>query len=90
MKDIQIARQIYLKSLDTMKRTLDLVAFKFDCRTKEYKYFRSQIMDFTYGNLNKIFKYLEDSKIIKKCSCGTNLRKGYKNCDCGGSGYCNI
>jgi len=86
----QIARIIFLKSLDTMKKTLNLIEFGMDMRTNKYKYAKSQIMDFTYDNLTKLFKQLVDLKIIKKCKCGTNLRKGYRKCECGGSGFVNI
>lgn len=86
---MQIAREIYSKALNTMKKTLDLIEFKFDKRTKEFKYFKSQLMDNTYENLIKLFKTLADAKIITKCPCGTNVRRGFKNCDCGGSGYTN-
>ena len=72
-----------------MKKILDLASFKFDKRTSEFKYFKSQIMDATYNGLKKLFAKLEQEKIIKKCSCGANVRKGYKKCECGGSGYCN-
>lgn len=87
MKKIQLASEIYSKSLDTMKKTLDLIEFKFDCRTKEFRFFKSQIMENTYSNLTKLFKYLEDLKIIQKCPKGHNLRQGWKNCPCKGSGY---
>jgi hypothetical protein len=87
--NIQLAKLIYLKAMSTMKKTLDLVAYGTDKRTSHYKFAKSQIMDYTYENLRKLFKTLEDNKIIKKCSCETNLRKGYKQCLCGGSGYIN-
>ena len=90
MKELQIAREIYLKAMETMKKTLDLIEFKFDCRTKEFKYFKSEIMENTYNNLRKLFKYLEDAKIIEKCPKSHNLRQGYKPCSCGGSGYINF
>ena len=86
----QIAREIYLKTIYVMKKTLDLIEFKFDKRTKEFKYFKSQLMDNTYEGLQKLFKTLSDAKFIQKCSCGTNIRKGFRNCDCGGSGYINF
>ncbi len=75
--------------MSTMKKTLDLVAYRIDKRTSHYKFAKSQIMNYTYENLRKLFKTLEDSKIIKKCDCGTTLRKGYKQCICGGSGFIN-
>lgn len=86
---IQIARSIYLEQLTVMKKLLDLMAFKMDKRTKDFEYTKSQIMDYTYEGLNKLFKKLEEEKIIEKCSCGTNLRKGYRKCNCGGSGWIN-
>lgn len=61
-----------------------------DRRTKDFLYAKSQIMDYFYDNLKKIFKELEDNKIIKKCDCCHSLRKGWTNCDCGGSGYIEI
>jgi len=89
MQKIQIARAIFLGQLAIMKKILDLISFKFDQRTSDYKYMKKQVMDYTYEGLKKLFKQLETEKIIKKCSCGTSLRKGYKNCKCGGSGYIN-
>jgi len=85
----QIAKAIYHKELAIMKKILDLMAFKFDQRTNEYKYMKKQVMDYTYEGLKKLFSQLETDKLIKKCSCGTNVRKGYKPCTCGGSGYIN-
>lgn len=89
MKDLQIPAEIYLKSLDTMKKILDLGEALFDMRTKQFKFFKSQVMDNTYENLRKLFKYLADNKIIQKCPKQHNLRQGYKPCQCKGSGYIN-
>ena len=90
LKNIQIAKLIFLKTIDSMKKTLDLAEALFDMRTKQFKFFKTQLMDIVYNNLNKLFKHLEEEKIIKKCPCGANLRKGYKSClKCNGSGYCN-
>lgn len=86
---MQIAKEIFLKSLDTMKKILDLASFGFDCRTKQFKYFRSQVMEATYTNLKKLFKRLEENKLIKKCPNNCSLRKGYSKCLCSGSGYIN-
>jgi len=89
MERIQIAKEIYLMNLSIMKKILDLISFKYDNRTSEFKYMKKQIMDYFYNTLNNKFKSLEDSKILKKCECGTNVRKGYKNCSCGGAGFIN-
>lgn len=87
---IQIARIIYLDTLDTMKRVLDLLGFKLDKRTKDFSYAKSQVMDYFYNNLKKLFRKLEQEQIIKKSDCGHKLRKGYRSCPCGGSGYINV
>ena len=73
--NLQIAREIYLKQLDTMKKVLDLIAFKMDKRTNDFKYARSQVMNYTYENLKKLFKHLIDEKIIEKCECGMSHPK---------------
>ncbi len=88
---IQLARNVFLEQLTVMKQILNLAEFKFDNSTKEYKYFKSQIMDSFFRGLKKIFCTLEENKIIEKCPCRAKIRQGYKNCkDCGGSGYRNI
>ena len=89
MKKFELAREVYLKELEIMKETLDLLGFKMDKRTKDFVYVKSQIMNFTYENLKKLFKHMADEKLIKKCPCGTNIRRGYKRCICGGSGWIN-
>ena len=89
MQNIQIAREVFLNNLDTMKKILDLIAFKTDEKSKEYCYYKKEIMNHTYKNLKKIFKTLSENKVIKKCSNKCNLRQGYSKCECGGSGYCN-
>lgn len=87
---IQIAKIMFLNSLSTMKAILDLIAFKVDKKSLDYKYYRKEIMNFTYGNLKKLFRTLSDEKIIVRCECKAKLRQGYSNCEfCGGSGYRN-
>ena len=78
---IQIAREIFLKTLETMKETLSLLEFKLDKNSKDYKYAKKKIMDYTYGNLLKLYKILEVAKVIEKCECKSKLRQGYnKSC----------
>lgn len=87
---IQIAKIVFLANLTIMKKVLDLGEFKLGKKTEDFKYYKKEIMDYFYKGLKKLFKQLFDSKIIKKCSCKANLRKGYSNCEsCGGSGFCN-
>jgi len=90
MNKLQIAREIFLSNLSIMKSTLSLLEFKLGKNSEDYLYAKQQIMDYTYRNLLKLFKQLEEHKIIERCSCGANLKKGYKVCPlCGGSGFCN-
>jgi len=87
---IQLARVIFLTTLSILKKVLDLLAFKLGKDSESYKYIREQIFDFFYREIKKLFKTLETNKILTRCSCQTSLRKGYKDCDCGGSGYINV
>lgn len=90
MQRIQIARTVFLMNLDIMKQILDLGKYKLGKNSEDFIYYKKQVMDYTYKGLKKLFKQLEENKIIEKCSCGASLRKGYKSCDlCGGSGFCN-
>lgn len=90
MPKIQIAKQIFLSNLQTMKSTLNLIAFKVDKKSEIYTYYKQEIMSYTYRNLKKLFKQLEENNIIQRCECKANLKQGYKTCpSCGGSGFCN-
>ena len=87
---IQIARTIFLSNLTIMKKILDLVAFKVDKKSEDYKYYKKEIMSYTYIGLKKLFKQLEEAKIIEPCPCNAKLHQGFKDCeDCGGSGFRN-
>lgn len=88
-EQIQIARLIFLNSLDSMKRILDLIAFKVDKKSSDYKYYRKEIMNYTYRNLKKLFKTLKEAGVIKRCPNKCNPRQGFKKCLCGGSGFIN-
>jgi len=87
---LQLAKTIFLNSLSTMKKILDLGEFKLGKKTPDYKYFKKQTMDFFYKNLKKLYKQMVDDKIIEKCDCKAKIRQGYSECPfCGGSGYKN-
>lgn len=87
---IQIAKIIFHTALSVMKKVLDLIAFKYQKNSDDYKFFKKQIMDYFYGGLKELFVRLEDDKILDRCHCKANLRNGYKPCEkCGGSGYKN-
>ena len=86
---IQIAKEIYLSQLNTTKRILDLLQLKFGKDSDEFKYLKKELFDYTYNNLKKLFKKLEDEKIIKKCPKNCSIRQGYTACVCNGSGFIN-
>lgn len=87
---IQIAKLIFLSNLAIMKKILDLGKFKLGKDADDYKYFKKQTMDYFYKGLKELFKELDSYKIITRCECKANLRKGYSKCPlCGGSGYKN-
>ncbi len=87
---IQIAKFIFLEQLAVMKKTLDLIAFKTDKNSDTYRYYKKEIMNFTYKGLQKLFKILSDENIIVRCECKAKLRQGYSDCKfCSGSGYRN-
>ena len=86
----QIAREIFLNNLQTMKSILDLIAFKVDKKSEIYLFYKKEIMSYTYNNLKSLFRKMVEEKISEKCFCGANLKQGYKKCPlCGGCGFCN-
>lgn len=71
-----------------MKKILSLYEYKVGRDTDEYKYFKREVMDYFYNEMNKFYENLIKLQYAEKCSCGAKLRKGYSKCDdCGGSGY---
>lgn len=86
---MQIAKAIFHKNLSIMKKILDLGEFKLGKKSDDFKYYKKQVMDFFYKDLKKLFKQFEDEKILKRCVKKCSLRKGYSDCECGGSGYIN-
>lgn len=89
--DKQLARLIYLRHMSAMKEILKLGEFKIGARnTEEYKYFKKVVMDQFYTAMGEVFSSLERRGLLKRCSCGTSIRQGYKPCPkCNGAGHCN-
>ena len=88
MPKTYLCKEIFLLNLDIMKKNLDLVEFKLGKDTKDFKFCKKEIMNFTYNSLKKFFEELVKKEVITKCECKANLRQGYSNCKfCGGCGY---
>jgi hypothetical protein len=72
-----------------MKKVLDLGQFKIgDANSKEFAYFKSEVMNSYYNGLRNIFEDMKVSGLVESCSeCSYDLRKGWKDCKCRGCGY---
>lgn len=87
---MQIAKEIFLMSLSSMKKILDLGKYKLGKDNEDFIFYKQQVMEITYSNLKRLFKKMTEEKLIERCSCGAQLRKGYKPCpECNGCGFCN-
>lgn len=85
---INVLKQVYWLSLTIMKKILSLYEYKVGKNSEEYKYFKREVMNFFYDELNKFYQNLIKDGYAERCSCESRLRKGYSSCDnCGGSGY---
>lgn len=89
--DAQLAKLVYLRSMSSMKEILTLGEMRIGDRNSEvYKYFKKVVMDQFYGGMSDVFELLEQRGLLEKCTCGTNIRQGYKPCPkCNGAGHCN-
>lgn len=85
----QLAKEIFLSNLSSMKSILKILEFKYGKENYDYIYLKEQIMKHTYDSMKKLFKLMEERKILIRCECKANLRQGFKKCLCGGSGYRN-
>ena len=83
-----IVKEIFWLCLGIMKSILSLAEFKLGKNTEDYKYFKSQVMDFFFNGLSKFYQNLVKQGYLEKCKCGAKLRCGYSSCNlCGGSSY---
>jgi len=89
---MQIAKEIFLHSLDTMKKILDLGEYRMDKNSNAFKFYKRQVMKYTYNNLIALFEQLKNEKLIMKCKCNSNLKQGFNSeCKiCNGAGYMNV
>ena len=90
-KDV-ITGTIYQETLSAMKKILDLGEFKIGAsNSKDFAFFKREVMDSVYNSLKNIFEELERENIVEKCpDCESDLRKGWRPCSCRGSGFVSI
>jgi hypothetical protein len=83
-----ISKNIFELNLGIMKNTLKLMEFKFGGRdSDQFKFVKEQIMNFHYDAIKRFFLDGVKEGAFEKCSCGANLRQGWRNCICAGSGF---
>lgn len=90
--ETQIARLVYHRVLSIMKFTLDLEEQKYPEKGRHddrYKFFKKQLMSYTYDNLRSLFKDLESLELVKETKYPEDVKDGYKPTPSGGSGFVN-
>jgi hypothetical protein len=86
MINTQLPEIIFVSMLKIMKDTLDLGEFAFE--DKKFRYFKREIMNICYKQLENLFLELKDQGVVEVCECGANLRQGWSACElCHGCGY---
>jgi len=88
---MNVAGSIFEMQLTLMKRILKLGEFKFGKESDQFKFFKEEVMNATYEGTKKFFNQMSIEGIFEKCSCGANIRHGWKECQsCSGSGFKDI
>ena len=76
-----------------MKYTLDLEEYSYKDKGREdprYKFFKKQLMQYTYDTMRDLFEDLEDVGLIESTNEEEDdVKFGYKDTPSGGSGYTN-
>lgn len=85
---MNLAKSIFEMQLAIMKRILKLGEFKFGKDSDQFRFYKEETMNAVYENSKKFFQQGVSEGAFEKCSCGANLRKGWKDCEsCCGSGF---
>ena len=90
--DFQLAKAIYHRILAMMKFALDLEEQRYPERGRNddrYKFFKKQLMAFTYDNLRDLFDELAENELIVQTEYAEDVQNGYKQTQSGGSGFLN-
>jgi len=84
---MNLAKSIFEMQLGIMKRILKLGEFKFGKESEQFRFYKEETMNSVYENSKKFFLQGVGEGVFEKCSCSSNLRHGWVDCECGGSGF---
>lgn len=82
-----IMKELFWLCLSIMKSILSLAEFKLGKNSDDYKYFKSEVMNYTFNGLTKFYQDLLKQGYVKKCPNNCKIRQGFSKCFCGGCGY---
>lgn len=88
----QLANIIYQNVRSIMKFTLDMEEQKYPEKGRNddrYKFFKKQLMSFTYETLRDLFKSMSELELIQPTDYIEDVKDGYKPTLSGGSGFIN-
>jgi hypothetical protein len=88
----QVANMIYQNVRSIMKFTLDMEEQKYPEKGRNddrYKFFKKQLMSFTYQSLRDLFDQLQENGLIEPTKYEEDVKDGYKPTPSGGSGFIN-
>jgi hypothetical protein len=86
---VSISKGIWEMMLGVLKNQLRLGEFKFGGReSDQFKYFKETTMNTVYDSTKKFFQQGVLDGLFEKCSCNSNLRHGWQQCEfCNGVGF---
>lgn len=82
------SKKVFELMLDVMKKQLKLAEFGFGGKDKEaFIYFKEQTMNHFYDTTKRFYQQGVTNGEFEHCNCGASMRHGWKECECGGSGF---
>lgn len=88
-----VSESWHIKTLERMKNCLEIYeqiyVDKGGRNNPQYKFLKKHLMNVVYGMERDLFERLCEMGVFLRCSCGSDVKTGYKDdCDlCHGSGY---
>jgi len=86
---MNVAKPIWELMLGVMKSQLKLAEFRLGGKDNEsFRFWKEQTMNNFFDGSKKFFQQGVSDGIFEKCSCDSNLRHGWADCEfCHGCGY---